>query len=119
MTDIGALAESLGRALGNTLEYRTLARAKERADDDRTIVELTNELKRREEVLQSAVREGRELDRAEMEGYEAAAGRLQASSVYQSLIAAQANFDKIMVRVDAAMRKGMREGGASRIILSS
>lgn len=119
MTDIGELAESLGRALGNTLEYRTLARAKERADDDRTIVQLTNELKRREKALQSAVREGKEIDQAEMEGYQATVGKLQASSVYQSLIAAQANFDKIMYKVDEAMQKGMHKGATSRIILSS
>ena len=119
MTDIGELAESLGRALGNTPEYRTLARAKECADDDRQIVELTNELQQREASLQSALREGKEPDGAEMERYEAALSRLQASSMYQSLVSAQANFDKIMYRVDAAMRKGMQDGARSRIILTS
>ena len=119
MTEIGELAESLGRALGSTPEYRTLARAKQCADDDRQIVELTNELRRREEELQSAIQEGREFDQADMEGFEVTLSKLQASSVYQSLIAAQANFDKIMYRVDAAIQKGMQEGAASRIILSS
>lgn len=119
MTDIGKLAGSLGRALGNTPEYRTLARAKECADDDRQIVELTNELRQREATLQSAIREGKEPDRAELERYEAALNKLQASSVYQSLVSAQANFDKIMYRVDASIQKGMQEGAASRIILTT
>ena len=119
MTNIDDLAGSLGRALGNTPEYRTLARAKECADDDRQIVELTNELQRREATLQSAIKEGKEPDRAEVERYEAALNKLQASSVYQSLVSAQANFDKIMYRVNAAIRKGMQEGAASRIILTS
>lgn len=119
MTDIGDLAESLGRALGNTPEYRTLARAKECAEDDRRIVELTNELRRKEQALKSAIREGKELDQTEMESYEAAVSKLQESSVYQSLVSAQANFDKIMYRVDAAIQKGMQKGAASRIILTS
>ena len=118
MNDIDGLAGSLGRALGNTPEYRTLARAKESADDDRRIVQLTNELRRREGTLQTAIQEGKEPDRAEMERYEAALNQLQASSVYQSLVSAQANFDKIMYRVNAAIQKGMQEGAASRIILT-
>ena len=119
MTDVSELAESLGRALGRTPEYRTMTRAMQSADDDRQIVELRNELKRTEASLQSAVRSGKEPDKADMEQYEAALGKLQASSVYQSLVAAQANLDKIMVRVDAAIQKGMREGAESRIILTS
>jgi hypothetical protein len=54
-----------------------------------------------------------------MERFEAALGQLQASSVYQSVVAAQTNFDKIMHRADAAIQKGMREGAASRIILTT
>ncbi len=119
MTDITELAESLGRAVGSTPEYRTMTRAMESADDDRHVVELRNELKRTEASLQSAVRAGKEPDKADMEHYEATLGRLQASSVYQSLVAAQANLDKIMYRVDAAIQKGMREGAESRIILTS
>lgn len=119
MTDIMEIAESLGRAVGNTHEYRTMARAMERANDDRQIVELRTELQKSEESLQSAVRSGTEPDKADMEHYEATLNKLQASSVYQSLVAAQTNLDKIMYRVDAAIQKGMREGAASRIILSS
>ncbi len=119
MTDIDELAQSLGRALGQTPEYRTLARARESADDDRRIAELTNELQRAEATLQSAIREGREPEQADVEGYEALLGRLQALSVYQSLVAAQTNFDKTMLRVNAAIEKGMLEGARSSIILTS
>ena len=119
MTNIDDLAGSLGRALGSTPEYRTLARAKECADDDRRIVELTNQLRQQEGTLQAAIREGKEPDQTEMERCEAALNKLQASSVYQSLVSAQANFDKVMYRVNAAIQKGMQEGAASRIILTS
>lgn len=119
MNDIDKLAESLGRALGNTHEYRTMTRAMECADDDRQIVELRNELKGIEESFQSALRSGQEPDKADMEHYEATVNKLQASSVYQSLVSAQANLDKVMHRVDAAIQKGMHDGAASRIILTS
>ena len=119
MSNIDDLAESLGRALGSTLEYRALARAKERADDDRQVVSLRNELQEIEASLESTVRHGKEPESADVERYQQVMGRLQALSSFQSLVAAQANLDKIMARVNEGIQKGMRQGGASRIILTS
>ncbi len=119
MSEIQEMAGSLGRALGRTPEYRTLARAIESADDDREVVALRNEVREIEARLQQAIAGGEEPDTVTMERFEAALGRLQASSVYQSVVAAQTNFDKIMHRVDAAIQQGMREGAASRIILTT
>ena len=119
MSRIEELAESLGRALGGTPEYRTLARARECADDDREMVRLRNRLVEIEGSLQSALQRGDQPDAEDMEKYEAALGELQALSVYQSMVAAQANFDRIMNRVDAAMQEGMRSGSSSPIILTS
>ncbi len=119
MSEIEEMAGSLGRALGRTPEYRTLARALESADDDRDIVALRNEVRELERRLQEAIAAGKEPDRETMAQFEAAVGRLQASSVYQSVVAAQSNFDRIMHRVDAEIHKGMREGAASRIILTT
>lgn len=119
MSEIEEMAGSLGRALGRTPEYRMLARALESADDDRDLVALRNEVGDLERRLQETIAEGREPEKATMEQFEVAIGRLQASSVYQSVVAAQTNFDKIMHRVDAEIRKGMREGAASRIILTT
>ena len=119
MSEIEGVAGSLGRALGRTPEYRTLARALESADADREIVALRNEVGELERRLQEAIAGGKEPDRETMEQFEAAVGRLQASSVYQSVVAAQTNFDKIMRRVDAEIQNGMREGAASRIILTT
>ena len=86
MAEIHEMAESLGRALGGTPEYRTLARAIESADNDREIVALTNEVKGLRETLAAAASRGEELPEAEMEKLETAMGRLQASSVYQSVV---------------------------------
>ena len=119
MAEIQEMAETLGQALGRTAEYRTLARAIESADNDREIVALTREVQGLQEVLRAAAQRGEELPTAEMERLEAAMAKLQATSVYQSVVAAQANFDRIMHRVDASIQEGMRKGAASPIILST
>ena len=119
MSRIEELAQSLGRALGGTPEYRTLARAKECADDDREMTRLRNRFMKIEESVQASLQRGEQPASEDMERYEAAMGELQALSVYQSLVAAQANFDRIMQRVDGAIQEGMRSGAASPIILSS
>lgn len=119
MAEIQEMAESLGQALGRTAEYRTLARAIESADKDREMVALTNEVQGLQEVLRAAAQKGEELPTAEMEQLEAAMGKLQSSSIYQSVVAAQANFDRIMHRVDASIQEGMRRGAASPIILAT
>lgn len=119
MNEIHDLALSLGKALGRTPEYRTLARASESANEDREIVALKNQARRLEEAFQSAIGRGEDPADTDLAEYEVVAGKLQASSVYQSLVAAQANFDRVMTKVDASIQEGMREGASSRIILSS
>ena len=119
MSRIEELAESLGRALGGTPEYRTLARAKESADDDRDMTRLKNELIKVEQSVQAALQRGEQPASEDMKHYETAMGELQSLSVYQSLVAAQSNFDRIMHRVDGAIQEGMQAGAASPIILTS
>ena len=119
MSRIEELAESLGRAMGGTPEYRTLARATEYADEDREMARLRNQLLKIEQSLQAVLQRGEQPGSEDMERYESALGELQALSAYQSLVAAQANFDRIMQRVDAAIQEGMRAGAASPIILTS
>lgn len=119
MNEIHDLALSLGKALGKTHEYRTLAKANETADEDREIVAFKNQARRLEQSFQSAIERGEEPTDADLAEYEVVAGKLQASSVYQSLVAAQANFERVMAKVDASIQEGMREGASSRIILPS
>jgi len=44
---------------------------------------------------------------------------MQASTRYQSLIAAQANFDKLVEKVNQSIAEGVKAGEQSRIILPS
>ncbi|MFW6202009.1 MAG: YlbF family regulator [Gemmatimonadota bacterium] len=112
-------AEELGRLLGQTDEYQTLKRARDRISDDRETTELLNRLGTLERELTAALQSGQSPEREKREEYEELVSTLQSSSLYQSLVAAQSNFDKIVSRVNEAMGRGMESGAQSRIILSS
>jgi cell fate (sporulation/competence/biofilm development) regulator YlbF (YheA/YmcA/DUF963 family) len=102
------MARALGQALARTDEYQTLRRAIQAADGDREIQELTNRLQELEERVHGALERGMKPDAALEGEYEGVVGKLQAS---------QANFDKIVQRVNLTIQKGLEEGGTSRIII--
>ncbi|HZD03755.1 MAG TPA: YlbF family regulator [Longimicrobiales bacterium] len=112
-------AKELGNALARTDEYQALKRAVSAADDDRDIAELRSELEKLESRIEMSLRAGKEPDDDIKEAYENAVGRLQAMPTYQRLVASQANFDKVVQRVNQTIMKGLEEGAESRIILSS
>jgi cell fate (sporulation/competence/biofilm development) regulator YlbF (YheA/YmcA/DUF963 family) len=110
-------AAELGRMLGQTDEYRALQRARERVNEDRELPPLLNRLAELESQLAHALEGGEAPPDATREAYESAFAELQSSAVYQGLVAAQANFDKVLTRVNDDISKGMEAGARSRIIL--
>lgn len=118
MAGIMEQAKSLGNALARTDEYQALRRAIQSSDDDREIAELRSTLQRLEETISADLRAGKEPEKDVAEEYESAVTKLQANSTYQRLVAAQANFDKILQKVNGTIAQGMEEGAESRIILS-
>ena len=109
-------AEDLGRQIGQTEEYKALKRAQERLQEAR---ELAAELRRLQEMahrLDEAMDRGEIPSEEDRTGYEQLLGHIQGDPVYQGLVAAQANFDKLMVRVNEQILDGMRKGAASPII---
>lgn len=119
MAGLNDMAKDLGSALARTDEYQALKRAIAAADDDREIAELRSELEKLEGRIETSLRAGKEPDDELRHAYETAVGRLQAISTYQRLVAAQANFDKVVQRVNHTIMEGLEEGAESRIILSS
>ena len=117
MAEILEMAKDLGRTLARTEEYQTLRRAISLADGDREIVELTSRLEELEGRLHAALQEGRRPPKEIQDEYDTVIGRLEASSTYQRLVAAQVNFDKVVQRVNQTIQKGLEEGASSRIIL--
>lgn len=119
MAGLKEMAKELGQALARTDEYKDLKRAVSQADDDREIVEMRNELQKLEQKIQKSLRRGDEPDEELVEEYEEMASDLQTNSTYQRLAAAQANFDKVVKKVNETIQQGLQEGADSRIVLPS
>lgn len=119
MAGIHEMARDLGRAMGSTEEYQALRRAIQSMGDDRDLVTLRNELEGLEGQIEASLRAGKEPEASLASDYESAVSKLQANSTYQRLVAAQANFDKVVQKVNDTIAEGIREGGESRIILST
>jgi cell fate (sporulation/competence/biofilm development) regulator YlbF (YheA/YmcA/DUF963 family) len=112
-------AKEVGRLLGQTDEYKALQRARERLNDDRETVEQVNKLGELERELQTKLQQGQEPSEEDREQYEEAFSQLQSGSIYQSLVAAQSNFDRVLQRVNEEIGKGIEAGSKSSIIMPS
>lgn len=110
-------AREIGRLLVQTGEYGALKRANDRLSNDRETVTLLNELSALEGELSSALRSGREPSAEQQEQYEKAVERLQQRPGYQEVVAAQANFERLMGRINEEIARGIESGEQSRIIL--
>ena len=119
MAGIHDLARELGNALARTEEYQALKKAIDAADNDRPLVELRNRIQKLEEQLEAMLRGGNEPDEEFKKSYYAASEELQAMPAFQSLVASQANFEKVMHKVNDTVARGIEEGAQSKIILSS
>ena len=110
-------ARDLGNALARTDEYQALKRAMDAADEDRELVELRNRLEALEQRLEASMRAGQEPEEDAKKAYTDAAEELQVKAGFQRLISAQANFEKVMMKVNDIVARGIEEGAQSRIIV--
>ncbi len=112
-------ARELGRMLGQGEEYRALVRARERLGADRECVTAFNRMAELEQALTASLERGEEPAPALRGEYETLFSELQGSPTYQSLVAAQSNFEKVLARVNEEVMGGIEAGAKSRIILPS
>lgn len=119
MEAIWEKSREVGRLVAQTSEYAALKRSNERLADDREAVEMLNQLAQMQDDLTEAMRSGREPSPDEQSAYESLATRLQGNSTYQAMVAAQSNFDRLMMRINEEIARGVEAGEQSRIILSS
>ncbi len=119
MAGIYDMAKDLGNALARTDEYQALKASNEAVEEDREVVELRNRLQGLEERLEASMSAGQEPDDELKTDYGKAAEELQVKPSFQRVVAAQANFEKVMYKVNETMAQGLREGGTSRIIIAS
>jgi cell fate (sporulation/competence/biofilm development) regulator YlbF (YheA/YmcA/DUF963 family) len=119
MEAIQERAREIGRLLAQTEEYKALKRANDQLAGDRETVSLLNRLANLQEELARALQGGQEPTQEQQEEYEGLAEQLERRSPYQSLVAAQSNFDRLMMRVNEEIGRGIEAGEQSRIILPS
>jgi len=112
-------AQELGRMLGQTAEYEYLQAANKDIADDRDATELLNRAKELQEKAVSHLEKGEEPPEDVKEELDDVRSKVQSSPRYQSLVAAQSNFDKLMEKVQKAIREGMKKGEESRIVMPS
>ncbi|MEO5510308.1 MAG: YlbF family regulator [Longimicrobiales bacterium] len=111
-------AQDLGRQIGQTDEYKALARAREAISSDKACVSRLNKLSELEREISSSLQQGVEPAEAIQQEYETLFQELQTSPLYQALAAGQSNFDKTLMRVNEEIGRGIELGAQSRIILS-
>jgi cell fate (sporulation/competence/biofilm development) regulator YlbF (YheA/YmcA/DUF963 family) len=114
---IAEKARELGRLLGQSPEYQAVDRARARVHEDRELTRTINRLAELETEIAGALHRGQEPSEEAKQAYEREFSTLQSSSVYQSLVAAQSNFDKTLTRVNEHISEGIEAGSQSRIIL--
>jgi cell fate (sporulation/competence/biofilm development) regulator YlbF (YheA/YmcA/DUF963 family) len=109
-------AEDLGRVLGQTDEYKALRRATEALREDQAVQKVLAEAERLAQEIERVAQQGTEPSKEQVEKYDQALQTVQANSVYQQMVAAQSNFEKLMARINARIYEGIKKGAASPII---
>ncbi len=112
-------AKDVGRLLGQTDEYKALQRARQRLNEDREAVELLNRLSQLEREITGALQQGQQPTEETQQEYEKLASDLQSGAIYQGLVAAQSNFDKLLQKVNEQIGEGIEAGSKSSIIMPS
>ncbi|HEU0052462.1 MAG TPA: YlbF family regulator [Longimicrobium sp.] len=111
-------AREVGRLVSQSDEYKAFKRANERLADDRDAVAQINRLAELQDTIARALQRGEEPSAEEREEYEGVVGTVQGSGAYQGFESARANLDRLMMRVDEEIAKGIEAGEQSRIILT-
>jgi cell fate (sporulation/competence/biofilm development) regulator YlbF (YheA/YmcA/DUF963 family) len=109
-------AEDLGRVLGQTEEYKALRRATEALRDDQAVQKVLADAERLAQEIERVAQQGTEPSKEQVEQYDTALQSVQGNPVYQQMVAAQANFEKLMARINARIYEGIKKGAASPII---
>lgn len=109
-------AQELGRLIGQTPECKALRRAEANLREDKQSQELLETIQKHARTLEQAMTTGQEPDEATAQAYEQAVRDLELSPSGQAYVAARANFEKVMVKVNQQISEGIEKGATSNII---
>lgn len=109
-------AKELGRLIGQSPEYQAVKRANDALGQDAPAVALLKQMEQLRQNAQQMLQRG-ERPTEEMEKeLDALLGQVQVQAVYQRLVSAQENFDKVMGKVNDWILDGIEKGATSSII---
>ena len=102
--------------MGQSPEYQVVKRANDALGQDEPAVALLKKMEQLRQGAQDMLKRG-ERPTEEMEReLDALLGQVQVQAVYQRLVSAQENFDKLMLRVNDWIMDGIEKGATSSII---
>lgn len=112
-------AKELGRLIGQSPEYQGLKRSSDALNEDREAVTLLQQMEKLRGEAQQFIQRGENPTEEMEKQLDQLLEKIQGQSVYQRAVAAQENFDKLMLRVNQWIMEGMKKGAASPIITLS
>ncbi len=109
-------ARELGRLIGQSDEYSALKRAQARIAEAGELKDRLERLRRLADTLERGAAEGQSPNEADVTAYDDLLSTIQGDPLYQTVVSAQTNFDKLMVRVNEQILDGIQKGSTSSII---
>lgn len=113
---IAERARDLGRLVGQSDEYQALKRSNDRLMEEQQLRSALERLRAMQIQVAELLDRGQEPAAEQQREIDALVGQVQGHAAYQGVVAAQANFDKLMMKVNEWILEGIRKGADSRII---
>ena len=109
-------AKDLGRLIGQSPEYQAVKRANDALGQDAAAVALLKQMEQLRRDAQQMIQRGERPTEQMEKDLDTLLGQVQSQMVYQRLVSAQENFDKLMARVNDWIVDGIEKGATSSII---
>ena len=109
-------AIELGRLIGQSPEYQAVKRANDALNGDREAVTVLRQMEQVRVEAQRMIERGQNPTPEMEQQLDDLLTQVQGNASYQRAVAAQENFDKIMLRVNDQILEGIRKGATSSII---
>lgn len=116
MSSMEDKARDLGRAIGQSPEYQAVKRANDALSNNREAVEVLRQMEQLRMDAQRMISSGEQPTSEMEEQLDQLLGKVQGNTLYQAVVVAQENFEKVMSRVNELILDGMQKGSASPII---
>jgi len=108
--------KDLGRQIGQSPEYQALKRSNDTLTEDTEASSVLRRLSQLRSEAQQFIERGEDPPQEMEQELDTLLRSVETNPAYQRAIVAQANFDKLMVRVNEWISEGIRTGSVSKII---